>query len=230
MSGAFGFDGAWVCNEHVPTDWLLMENMVRAAKVHDMDTMVRVRRGSYSEYILPLEMDATGIMVPHVMSAKQAKEVVWMTRFHPVGRRPVDGGNLDGFFCMIDPVEYMATANRERFVVMQIEDPEALEDVDAIAAVPGYEVLFFGPGDFAHGIGKPGQFDSKEVNDARRAVAAAAARHGKFAGTMSLPEKIGERLEEGFRFLNVGADVVGLMEYYGQMAAAIKKTVPEMGA
>ena len=80
MSGAFGFDGAWVCNEHVPTDWLLMENMVRAAKVHDMDTMVRVRRGSYSEYILPLEMDATGIMVPHVMSAKQAKEVVWMTR------------------------------------------------------------------------------------------------------------------------------------------------------
>ena len=218
---AYGFDCVWMCNEHVPMDWLVLENMVRAARVYDVDALVRVSRGSYSDYIRPLEMDATGIMVPHLMSAQQAREVVRMTRFHPIGRRPIDSGNLDGFFCQIPRMEYTQQANRERFIIVQIEDPEPLDELDEIAAVPGIDVLLFGAGDFSHAIGKVGQSSAPEVTEARLAMVAAARRHGKFAGALCSPEDLPERLKEGFRFLSVGADVVGLCEYFEGLAKAI---------
>ena len=86
-----GFDCVWPDTEHVPSEWHTLENQIRAAKMYDVDTMVRVSRGSYSNYVVPLVMDASCIMVPHVMSAADAKDVVWKTCFHLVGRRPLDG-------------------------------------------------------------------------------------------------------------------------------------------
>ena len=91
-----GFDCLWTDREHVPNDLSAVEKIIWAAKAHNADVIVRVPRGSYSDYIRPLELDAAGIMVPHIMSLADAQNVVRMTRFHPVGRRPVDGGNADG--------------------------------------------------------------------------------------------------------------------------------------
>jgi 4-hydroxy-2-oxoheptanedioate aldolase len=209
-----GFDCIWLCKEHVPTDWDTLENQVRAARLHDADTLVRVARGSYSDYVLPLEADATGIMVPHVMNADEARAVVRMTRFMPVGRRPIDGGNVDGRFCLTPAREYIEHANREKFVMVQIEDPEALEQADAICAVPGIDVVFFGPGDFSHAIGRIGETGHPEVVRARRAVAEACARHGRWAGTPASPATIGDLQREGYRFFSVGADVIAVSEYF----------------
>jgi len=218
-----GFDCVWLDNEHTPTDWLIIENMIRAAKIYDVDTVVRVSKGSYSDYLRPFEADAAGIMVPHLMSAAEAKQIVRTTRFHPVGRRPVDGGNVDGAFCRIDFREYLQQANKERFVIVQLEDPEPFQELDEIASVPGFDMLFFGPGDFSHGIGKAGQWDAPEIAAARRAVAEAARRHGKFAGTVCGPDTIGAMRDEGFQFLSIGADVVGLLAYFDGLARAFKQ-------
>ena len=207
------FDCLWLDMEHVPNDLAVIEKGIWAAKGHDADVMVRVARGSYSDYIRPLEMDAAGIMVPHIMSLADARAVVRMTRFHPIGRRPVDGGNADGAFCNIDFVEYLKQANEQRFVVVQIEDPEPLTELDAIAALPGIDMLFFGPGDFSHGIGAPGEWAHPRLLDARRRVAEAAAVHGKFAGTVASPANLDELIALGYRFLSMGADVVGLSQY-----------------
>lgn len=225
LASSYDFDCIWFDNEHVPTDWLQLENMVRAAKLHDTDALVRVARGSYSDYIRPLELDATGLMVPHIMSADDARQVVRNTRFHPLGRRPVDGGNLDGFFCRIPPLEYMQQANEQRFVCVQIEDPEPMAQLDEIASVEGIDMLFFGPGDFAHGIGKPGQFDAPELREARSAVAAAAKAHGKFAGTTCGVTAIPEMLGMGYNFLALGADVTGLTEYFGNLSEAVTRAI-----
>jgi len=211
---AYGFDCIWLDNEHVPTNWSTLENMVRATQIADVDTMVRVVRGAYSEYIRPFEMDATGIMVPHLMSADGAKQVVRMTKFHPHGRRSLDGGNRDGFFCQIPVAQYLRQANRERFVCVQIEDPEAITELDEIAGTPGIDMLFFGPADFSHGSGKPGQTHDPEVLAARRAVAAAAGRHGKFAGTTCFAEAFKELRAEGYQFLALGSDVRGFCKYF----------------
>jgi 4-hydroxy-2-oxoheptanedioate aldolase len=185
--------------------------------------VVRVARGSYSDHIRPLELDATGIMVPHVMSLEDARNVVRMTRFHPVGRRPVDGGNADGKYCNVPFVDYLQQANEERFIIVQIEDPEPLDDLDAICALDGIDIILFGPGDFSHGIGAPGQFEHPDLLAARRRVAECANRHGKVAGTVGGLGNLQELIDMGFRFVNLGADVLALSQYYQGIAAGFRE-------
>ncbi|NLC83018.1 MAG: aldolase [Lentisphaerae bacterium] len=224
-----GFDCLWTDREHVPNDLSAVEACIWAAKAHDTDVIVRVSRGGYSDYIRPLELDAAGIMVPHVMSLADAQNVVRMTRFHPVGRRPVDGGNADGAYCGVAFNDYLLQANEQRMVIVQIEDPEPLDDLDAIAALDGIDMLFFGPGDFSQGIGAPGEWTHPRLLEARRRVAEAALAHGKFAGTVAGPDQIDAWVDMGYRFLSVGADVVGLSQYCGTLMAAFAKHPEPVG-
>lgn len=215
-----GFDCVWTGMEHVPNDLSVIQQQILAAKTYDVDTLCRVPRGSYSDYIRPLEMDAAGIMVPHVMSLEDAKNVVRMTRFHPVGRRAADGGNADAAYCAIPFTDYLEQSNRERFVILQIEDPEPLNELEAIAELPGYDMLLFGPGDFSHSIGAPGQLDHPRITQARERIAEVANKYGKIAGTVGAPSQKQELVNMGYTFLSLGADVVGLGRYCREIAEA----------
>ncbi len=208
-----GFDCVWVDLEHIGQDWSIIASHVWATKAHDTDLMVRVPRGAYSDYIKPLELDATGILVPHIMGVEDAKKVIRMTRFHPIGRRPIDGGNADGGYTTMDFNTYLDTANRERFIVLQIEDPEPLDELEQIAQLEGFDMLFFGPGDFSQGIGAPGQWDHPLLIDTRKRVAEVANRYGKFAATVGSTANLQELFDMGYHFVSVGADVVGLKNY-----------------
>ncbi len=222
IAAAGGVGWLWVDLEQVPGTVDGIENQIRAAKVYDVDTMVRVPRGCYSDLIYPLEMDATGIMVPHVMSAAEARQVARHTRFHPIGRRPIDGGNADGAYCTIPAADYVRQANEERFVVVQIEDPEAMAELDEIAQVPGIDILLLGPGDYSHALGRVGQINDPEVVDAECRVAEAARRHGKFAGAVATLDNLPTKIQRGFQLLNVGADVLALTDYFGRIAKAFE--------
>ena len=204
--GMHGFDALWVCQEHVPTDISTVEEFVRAGKIYDMDTIVRVRKGCYSDYILPLEADAAGIMIPHLMSLEEAKEIAHTVRFQPVGRRPLDGGNADGQYCMMLCRDYLEFCNRNRLVIVQIEDPEPLSELDRICQVDGIDMIFFGPGDFSHSIGDAGNFQNPEVKRVWRLVVETAHKYGKFAGTVSVPS-LKECYAAGYDFVNCGSDV-----------------------
>lgn len=230
IAGLSGVDAVWLCGEHVPNDWLALENQIRAARVHDMDALVRVARGSYSDYIRPLEADGAGIIVPHVASADEARQIVDWVRFHPVGRRALDGGNSDGQFCQLPLDEYLRHSNEERIVILQIESPEALEQVEAIAAVPGFNGFLFGPGDFSHRVGKAGQLGALEVVAARQRVAAAAARHGKFAMSAGLVAPLQQLVEEGHRVIGIGADVVAIGSYVDQRLGLLRGQVDVLPA
>jgi len=222
MAGLAGASAVWLCNEHVPNDWTNLENQVRAAKLHDLDSIVRVSKGSYSDYVKPFEMDATAIMVPHVGTADEARKIVEMTRFMPLGRRPIDGGNIDGGFCQTPVVDYLKHSNTERLLILQIESPEALANVEEIAAVPGFDVLLFGPGDFSHLIGKAGQVGAPEVVAARKRVAAAARKHGKYPMMPGMIAPLAELQEEGWRIFNLGADVLSLGSAFNALVAGYK--------
>jgi 4-hydroxy-2-oxoheptanedioate aldolase len=222
IAGLSGVDAVWLCTEHVPNDWIGLENQIRAARVQNIDTIVRVGRGSYSDYIRPLEADATGIIVPHVATADEARQIVEWVRFHPVGKRALDGGNIDGQFCLLPMDEYLRHSNEERIVILQIESPEALENVDAIAAVPGYNGLLFGPGDFSHRIGKAGQLDDPQVVAARKRVAAAARKNGKFAMTAGLIAPFADLVAEGHQLIGIGADVVAIGAYAKQRLELVR--------
>lgn len=213
LAAAAGFDCIWTDMEHTACDWDIIEKQVWATKTQSTDLLVRVTRGSYSDYIRPFELDAAGIMVPHIMSLEDAKQVVKMTRFHPIGRRPVDGGNADALYCNIPFLEYIKQANEQRFVAIQIEDPEPLDQLEEIAALEGYDILFFGPGDFSHAMGVPAQFNHPVVVETRKRIADLARANGKFAGTVGGPDNLAELVDMGYTFINMGADVVGLNPY-----------------
>ncbi|WP_353124386.1 HpcH/HpaI aldolase family protein [Parapedobacter pyrenivorans] len=219
-----GFDCIWVDLEHIGQDWSIINAHIWATKAHGADLMVRIPRGPYSDYIKPLEMDATGILVPHIMGLEDAKKVIHMTRFHPIGRRPIDGGNADGSYTMLDFNEYLESANQERFLALQIEDPEPLAELEGIAQLDGFDMLFFGPGDFSQGIGAPGQWDHPLLIETRRRVAEAANKYGKFAATVGSMANLRELLDMGYHFVSIGADVVGLKNYCQDIVKAFGRT------
>lgn len=213
-----GIDCVWLDMEHVANDYSVIEKQTLAAKAYGADVMVRITCGAYSDYIRPLELDASGIMVPHIMGLEDARNVVKMTRFYPVGRRALDGGNADGGFCQVGLSDYLKQANERRFVCIQIEDPEPMDELEEIAALDGIDMLFFGPADFSHGIGAPGDFANPALVDARKRVAGAAARHGKFAGTVGSLANRAELAAMGYQFISVGADVAALGKYFKEIA------------
>lgn len=213
LAALAGFDCIWICSEHVPTDFDTMEKQILAAKAHNTDIIVRVPKGSYSDFIRPLEADATGIMIPHLMSADEAREIVWKTRFHPLGRRPVDGGNADGQFCRLPCRDYIQFMNENRMIIFQIEDPEPLAELEEICQVPGIDMIFFGPGDFSHALGVPGELNHPEVDRTRKRIAETAHKYGKFAGTTCGMENMKAYFELGYDFLNCGSDVGAMNEY-----------------
>lgn len=223
LAAACGFDCIWIDLEHTPNSISTVGEFVRAAKIYDCDILTRVSRGSYSDIIRPLEADSTGVMVPHLMSLAEAKQVVYYSKFHPVGRRPVDGGNADAGYVCQDMDAYIKQANEERFVVVQIEDPEPLAELEEICALPGIDMIFFGPADFSQGIGKPFRFGDPEMDRVRRLIAETARRHGKFAGTVGGLGNFRELADMGYQFINIGADVVALYEYYRNQLDTVKK-------
>lgn len=222
MVGHLGHHCVWLCTEHGPVDLETVYHQVRAAKMLGIDSMVRVPKGSYSDYIRPLEMDATGIMVPHVMSGEEAREIVRQTKFHPVGLRPWDSGNSDGPFCQRSPGEYMKFANEQRFVLVQIEDKEAVDCMEDIVAVDGVDVVFLGPGDLSQSYGVPGETSHPLIQEATQKLAALCKKHNRFWGLPSSPEQAPKYIEMGAQFLAGGADVVGLWNHFHKLREDLK--------
>ena len=212
IAAAAGASALWLCNEHVPNDWANLENQIRAAALHDTDVLVRVSKGSYSDYIRPLEAGAAGIIVPHVRSADEARQIVEWTRFGPLGKRPLDGGNADGGYGQVSTADYIAFSNAERILILQIESPEAVDNVEEIASVPGFDFLMFGPGDYSHLIGLPGQVRASEVEAARNRVEQAALQNKKWGVAVAVPGSADELLARGYRLVHTGADVIGLSQ------------------
>lgn len=213
-------DAIWLCMEHTSSSFTQIESQINAAKLYDVDSLVRVARGSYSDYVRPLEMDATGLIVPHVMNLADATNIRDMTKFAPLGKRALDGGNNDALYTRVPLADYLETANRERFVSYQIEDPEALDDLEAIAELEGVDSLFFGPGDYSLSLGIPGQLNDPEINRVRKLVADVARKNGKIAATVASPANVVEYAGLGYNLMNIGADVVALSQYADEVLSA----------
>lgn len=208
IAGQAGLDGVWIDMEHRPLSQGEVAGMINAARIVDIDAMVRIRKGEgYTSFFRPFEDGAAGIMVPHVKTREEAEWVILNAKYPPLGRRGCDTGMPDADVSFSDPLAYLEHANRETFVVAQIEDAEALEHLDEIASVPGLDVLFIGPADLSISLGVPFQFDSARYCEAVQAVRQASERHGKWWGLV-----VGDvataamYVQQGARFLCVGGD------------------------
>ena len=125
---------------------------------------------------------------------------------------------------MVDFNEYIKTANEQRFLVLQIEDPEPLDELEDIAKLDGIDMLLFGAADFSQGIGTPCKWDNPRIAETQKRVAQVARKYNKFAATPGSAGNFDELAEMGYQFISVGADVVGVSEYFKQIVADIKGT------
>jgi len=153
-----------------------------------------------------LDAGAFGVMVPYVNSGAEARAAVAAMRYPPHGIRGVAKFNRGAGFGA-DFEEYYLHAHERLVGVLQIETPQALENLDEIAAVDGADVLFVGPTDLSYNLGIRDQLDHPRFVDALRRVNDAATRHGKAAGILvHNPALVATCRDLGYTFVALGSD------------------------
>jgi 2-keto-3-deoxy-L-rhamnonate aldolase RhmA len=170
--------------------------------------MVRIPATEYHFIARVLDLGAMGIMIPMCESTEQAQRLVASAKYPPQGRRGTAFGVAHDDYRGGDILATIASANREGLLIAQIETARGLENVEAIAAVEGIDVLWIGHFDLTTSLGIPGQFDHPQFHAAIQRVVAACRRHGKAAGFMvGGVDDARTRLAEGFRILAYGGDL-----------------------
>ncbi|NRP72145.1 2-keto-3-deoxy-L-rhamnonate aldolase [Ensifer psoraleae] len=181
-------------------DWSLA-----LARALGLSAFVRLSHGSADTILQALDGGAAGIVVPHVDSLATARQVARRSRFGP-GGRGYSGTTRYGGFSTRGMAEILREEEKNIFVIAQIEDPSALDNIEEIAATPGIDALFYGAADMAVGLGLD-IAGTPEVEAAFSRVAAAAHAAGKpLAAHCGAPVGLAGLKEKGVSLAFVGSD------------------------
>ncbi|HSG76461.1 MAG TPA: aldolase/citrate lyase family protein [Burkholderiales bacterium] len=218
-----GAEYALYCMEHTGASFETLKPQFALCRALGVVPMVRVPGTEYDFIARALDCGALGVMVPLVDTAEQAQFIVSCTRYPPAGgRRGAAFGFAHDDYEGGDVVDKMKLIHERTLVIAMIETKSGLENVDAIAAVPGVDALWLGHFDLSNFLGIPGQFGSPVFQDAIRRIVAAAKKHGKAAGYMAADAALGkEYLDYGFRMIATGTD-------QGMLQAAIRASLAAM--
>ena len=202
MLGALGFDWVLLDCEHGSLSPESVELMAMAAKASGMTPIARPATRSAEHIAQVLDRGVLGVQVPHIVTADDARAAVQVAKYHPLGRRSLAAGtraaNYDARGSMAD---YVSEANEATLVAVQIEDREALPNLDAILAVEGIDVFFIGPSDLSQSMGHPGNAKAAPVAQAIEAALARIRAAGKTPGMPSGVENVREVLAKGVRYV-----------------------------
>lgn len=212
----FGFDCIWLDLEHHQMSDREVQGLLAFFHLYDIDCMVRPATLEKSRLYRYLEDGAAGLMIPHVSTPEKARMLVDAVKFPPIGDRGLDGAGLDSDFYLQGGADFPDAANRETFLVVQIETPQAVENAEAIAAVEGVDGLFVGPGDLGLRLR---YFEGFSLEDAYKRVAAAAKQHGKAWGCPAgTTEDLVRFHAMGGQLLAHGGEFMALMRMLEQSA------------
>ena len=193
--------------EHAPNSTAVIANQLRAIEAADGETVPFARALDNDAGAIKrlLDAGAAGIMIPMVESASEAREAVDAARYPPEGSRGVAGTRASAYGR--DLGEYVATANDEIRLVVQIETRAGLDSVEEIAAVDGVDALFVGPADLSANLGVFGQFDGEPFREAVETVLDAGETTDTPVGTLATsPKGVDRYCEWGFDYLVAGTD------------------------
>ncbi|OWJ76525.1 aldolase [Haematobacter missouriensis] len=181
-------------------DWCLA-----LARALDLPTLVRLSHASPEAALQALDGGASGLLVPHVRSPALAADVARWARFG-AGGRGYAGSTRHGDFTARPMADFLAAAGEEVSVIAQIEDPEALDQVEAIAATPGIDGVFFGAADLGVGLGL-GRSSGAEIDRAFGRVASAAQASGRAFGAYgATPSALAGLRARGASLALIGSD------------------------
>ncbi len=221
-----GFDWLFLDMEHGVMSLEACAQIATAALDAGIAPIARVPNGAYSIATRALDNGTLGIVMPHVDSAAEAREVVNRLKYPPTGHRSMGGIGPHYGLRTASTGEAAAALNAANLTVVMLETPTAIANAEEIAAVPGVDVLLIGTNDLCAEMGIPGDFGNERVAAAYRAMIAACKKHGKFPGMAGIyNEAIMPRyIEMGARFILAGQDAQFLMAGAVQRTGFMRKT------
>ena len=203
--GLAGFDWLLLDGEHSPNDIGTFILQLMALKDSCSAPVVRPQWNDTVLIKRLLDAGFYNFLIPSVDSAEEARAAVAATRYPPQGVRGVSVSMRGNRFGTIK--DYQQTSNDNVAVCVQIESPQAVENIDAICDVEGVDAVFIGPSDLAASYGHLGKPDHPEVQAAMRTIVDRARMHGTPIGTLAPVEADARRfIEMGVTMLAVGSD------------------------
>ncbi len=225
--GAYsGLDWLMIDLEHGMGEHESLVEQLRAMTGSRAASVVRIAANEPARFKRALDMGASGIMIPWVNSAAEARQAVAAMRYPPHGVRGISKSNRATWFGR-NWKDYHANSNALITAMIQIETPGAVAEVDAIAATEGVDVLFVGPNDLSHSLGIPDQFDHPLFVDAIARVAEAAQRHGKAAGILAVdPSRLSGYVAQGYTTIAMGSDTAIVAQGFQQLVQRLAESRP----
>jgi 4-hydroxy-2-oxoheptanedioate aldolase len=207
IAGLSGFDWVLVDNEHGLGDYDSMLRQLQALSATPASPIVRVRSNDVGLIKQALDAGASGIMVPWINNAEQAKLAVSYMCYPPKGIRGLTrAGRASNYGHNFD--EYFNKANENILKIVQIETVKAVENIEEIAAVEGVDMLFVGPADLSLNLGITGQINDPGFREAISKIVAAGKKHNKHLGILvGSPEHLEQAVADGFNFIAKNVDI-----------------------
>jgi 2-dehydro-3-deoxyglucarate aldolase/4-hydroxy-2-oxoheptanedioate aldolase len=222
-----GFDWLFIDAEHSPMSMHDAQALLQAAGP-SCPCLVRVPAGEEVWIKKALDIGASGLIIPQVHSAEQADRVVSLCKYPPQGSRGVGVARAQGYGSRFR--EYVATANEQLAVVIQVESAEAVRNIGSIAGVPGIDAVLVGPYDLSASLGKPGELSDPAVHGAIAAVAEtclnAGVRLGAFGADASAVQPF---VDQGFTLIAAGIDTLFLSGAASELHAALAPSAHPIG-
>jgi 2-keto-3-deoxy-L-rhamnonate aldolase RhmA len=226
IADACGFDAFFIDMEHCPISLDAAAQICVAALPVGVTPLARIAGHQFEDATRLLDMGALGIICPNVSTRAEAESFVRACRFPPLGERSVGGaGPLQGY--RATPLaEVNKQGNVATTLIVMLETPEGIANADAIAAVPGIDVLLIGSNDLCTAMGIPGELKSPKLRAAYESAAKACKAHGKHLGVGGIRadvEHVAELVKLGARFVIAASDVQYLMAAGRNEVASLRK-------
>jgi 4-hydroxy-2-oxoheptanedioate aldolase len=219
IAGA-GFDWILLDTEHSPNDLENLLTQLQAAASYPTHPVVRVAWNDMVTIKRVLDIGAQSLLVPYVCTAEEARSAVAYMRYPPAGLRGVAGTTRATRFGRIK--DYAKRAHEELCLLVQVETRQALDDLEAIAAVEGVDGVFIGPADLHASLGYTGETAHPEVKPLIEAAIRRIRKAGKAPGILTNEADARHWLECGALFVAIGSDVAILARGAEALASRFK--------
>ena len=207
--GLQGWDFLVFDGEHGPLDTQTLEHLLRAAEARDATALARVATNAPHRILQVLDAGARGLHIPMINSTAEAEAAIQAAKYPPRGSRGLAGVRANAFGTIGTLADYIVQANAETLTVLHIETGRAVDQIEAIAAVPDVDVIFIGTTDLSSDLGIPGQFDHPKLLTAIDRVAEATQAAGVVLGTiLRAPEQAAIWRSRGARYFVVTLEAV----------------------
>ncbi|MGO4801646.1 HpcH/HpaI aldolase/citrate lyase family protein [Pseudomonas sp. W22_MBD1_FP4] len=215
IAGECGLDAVVLDAEHAPFDPTSLDRSLLACRAGDIAGLVRVADDRPTTLLQALDLGADGLVLPHIVNADQARQLLKATRYRN-GSRGFSNSPRAGGYGRVNLAEHIAAEDGRHAIIAQIEDREALDNLAAIAAVEQVDCLLVGRADLAVSLGAS-SLDDPRVESAVNRVLDAALQAGKAAGIfVASSDDLARYSAKGMRFFILGSDQAVLRTGWSQ--------------